>query len=171
MLVDRNYIFTLYQMGAGDIFRYLQQVGQRIEDAEGRITGSQQAQVEPLSKELASSKRTLARKSQALAVSAKSQADQSVVSMDTLGSSSVRLHIRSDHLIHAREACAPCGSLLAHSRAQVTVRRQVFDIKVLIRDSSVIGVKVSIRKKQFLQHYSPDYMSGVRPKACGTLPF
>jgi transposase len=66
MLVDRNYIFTLYQLGAGAVFRYLQQVEQRVEDAEARITRSQQAQVEQLSKELASIKRTLATKSQAL---------------------------------------------------------------------------------------------------------
>jgi transposase len=66
MLVDRNYIFTLYQMGAGTIYRYLQQVEQRVEDAEVRITRSQQAQVEQLSKELALTKCTLITKSQQL---------------------------------------------------------------------------------------------------------
>ncbi len=66
MIVDRNYIFTLYQMGAGAVFRYLQQIEQRVEDAEARVTCSQQAQVERLSNELASIKRTLARKSQQL---------------------------------------------------------------------------------------------------------
>jgi transposase len=66
MIVDRQYIFTLYQMGAGAVFRYFQQIEQRVEDAEARITRAQQAQVERLSKELASTKRTLARKSQQL---------------------------------------------------------------------------------------------------------
>ena len=31
-------------------------------------------------------------------------------------------------IIHAPQACAQCGSLLAHSQPQVTIRRQVFDI-------------------------------------------
>jgi transposase len=66
MIVDRNYIFTLYSMGAGAVFRYLQQLEQRVEDAEARITCSQQALVQKLSRELASTKRTLARKSQQL---------------------------------------------------------------------------------------------------------
>lgn len=66
MLVDRDYIFTLYQMGAGAVFRYLQQIERRVEDAEARIARSQQSWVEQLSKELASTKLTLARKSQAL---------------------------------------------------------------------------------------------------------
>jgi len=58
MIVDRQYIFTLYQMGAGDDFRYLQQIEQRVEDAEARVTNSQRTLVEQLSKELASTKRT-----------------------------------------------------------------------------------------------------------------
>jgi transposase len=66
MIVDRKYVFTLYQMGAGAIYRYLQQIEKRIEDAEARVTNTQQARVEQLSKELSSTKRTLARKSQAL---------------------------------------------------------------------------------------------------------
>jgi exonuclease VII large subunit len=66
MLVDRDYIFTLYQIGAGAIFRYLQQIEQRVEDAEARVAHSQQAQVERLAKELALTKRTLATKSQQL---------------------------------------------------------------------------------------------------------
>jgi transposase len=66
MLVDRQYIFTLYQMGAGAVFRYLQQIEKRIEEAEARVISSHQAQVEQLSKELASTKRTLLRKSQQL---------------------------------------------------------------------------------------------------------
>jgi transposase len=66
MLVDRNYVFTLYQMGAGAIFQYLQQIEKKIEDAEAGVTSMQQAQVEQLSIELASTKRTLARKSQQL---------------------------------------------------------------------------------------------------------
>jgi transposase len=66
MIVDRNYVFTLYQMGAGAVFRYLQQIEKRIDDAEARVTNTQQARVEQLSKELSSTKRTLARKSQAL---------------------------------------------------------------------------------------------------------
>jgi hypothetical protein len=57
MIVDRSYIFTLYSMGAGAVFRYLQQIEQRVEDAEARITCSQQALVQKLSKELASTKR------------------------------------------------------------------------------------------------------------------
>jgi transposase len=68
MIVDRNYVFTLYSMGAGAVFGYLQQIEQRVEDAEARVTCAQQAQVERLSKELASTKRTLARKSQQLIV-------------------------------------------------------------------------------------------------------
>jgi len=66
MIVDRNYVFTLYQMGAGAIYSYLQQIEKRIEDAEARVTSTQQARVEQLSKELSSTKRTLTRKSQAL---------------------------------------------------------------------------------------------------------
>jgi predicted RNase H-like nuclease (RuvC/YqgF family) len=66
MIVDRNYIFTLYQMGAGAVFRYLQRVEHRVEDAEARVSNSQRALVEQLSKELASTKRTRARKSQQL---------------------------------------------------------------------------------------------------------
>lgn len=66
MLVDRNYIFTLYQMGVGAVFRYLQQIEHRVDDAEARVISSQQAKVERLSKELSSTKRTLVRKSQAL---------------------------------------------------------------------------------------------------------
>ncbi|HEV7377756.1 MAG TPA: IS66 family transposase [Pyrinomonadaceae bacterium] len=66
MIVDRQYIFTLYQMGVGAIYNYLQQIEQRVEDAEARVSCSQQSQVERLSKELSSTKRTLARKSQAL---------------------------------------------------------------------------------------------------------
>lgn len=66
MIVDRQYIFTLYQMGVGAIYNYLQQIEKRIEDAEARVTCLQQAKVERLSKELSSSRRTLARKSQAL---------------------------------------------------------------------------------------------------------
>src|SRR2546421_98065 len=66
MIVDRNYIFTLYSMGAGAVFRYLQQLEQRVEDAEVRVTRSQQTLVERLSKELSSTKRTLARKSHQL---------------------------------------------------------------------------------------------------------
>jgi len=66
MLIDRDYIFTLYQMGVGAVFRYLQQIEQRVEDAEARMARSQQSRVEQLSKELASTKRTLARKSQQL---------------------------------------------------------------------------------------------------------
>jgi hypothetical protein len=66
MIVDRQYIFTLYQMGAGAIYNYLQQIEKRIEDAEARVISTQQAQVEQLSKELSSTKRSLARKSQAL---------------------------------------------------------------------------------------------------------
>lgn len=66
MIVDRQYIFTLYQMGAGAIYNYLQQIEKRVEDAEARVTGAQQVQVEQLSKELTSTKRKLVRNSQAL---------------------------------------------------------------------------------------------------------
>jgi transposase len=66
MIVDRQYIFTLYQMGVGAIYNYLQQIEKRVEDAEARVTCLQQAKVDLLSKELASSRRTLASKSQAL---------------------------------------------------------------------------------------------------------
>jgi Mg2+ and Co2+ transporter CorA len=65
MIVDRQYIFTLYQMGVSAIYSYLQQIEKRVEDAEARVTNSQQAKVERLSKELSSTKRTLVRKSQA----------------------------------------------------------------------------------------------------------
>lgn len=66
MLVDRQYIFTLYQMGAGAIFRYLQQIEQRVEDAEARAACLYTAQATRLAKELALIKRTLANKSQQL---------------------------------------------------------------------------------------------------------
>lgn len=66
MIVDRNYIFTLYQMGAGAVFRYLQQIEHRVDDAEARVARSQQAQVDLLTTELIRTRRTLARKSQAL---------------------------------------------------------------------------------------------------------
>lgn len=66
MIVDRNYIFTLYQMGAGAVFRYLQQIEHRVEDAEARVARSQQAQVDLLTTELTRTRATLARKSQAL---------------------------------------------------------------------------------------------------------
>jgi len=36
MLMDRDYIFTLYSMGVGAVFRYLQQIEDRVEDAEAR---------------------------------------------------------------------------------------------------------------------------------------
>jgi transposase len=66
MLVDRDYIFTLYSMGAGAVFRYLQQIEQRVEDAEARAARSHGVQAALLAKELASTKRTLSRKSQQL---------------------------------------------------------------------------------------------------------
>jgi transposase len=66
MIVDRNYIFTLYQMGAGAIFRYLQQIEHRIEDAEAHVARSQQAQVDLLTTELARTRATLDKKGQAL---------------------------------------------------------------------------------------------------------
>ena len=66
MLVDRDYIFTLYQMGVGAVFRYLQQIEQRVEDAEARAACSQAVQLTLLAEELASTKRTLTRKSQQL---------------------------------------------------------------------------------------------------------
>jgi hypothetical protein len=43
MIVDRNYIFTLYQMGAGAIYRYFKQIEKRIDDAESRATPTTQA--------------------------------------------------------------------------------------------------------------------------------
>lgn len=66
MIIDRQYIFTLYQMGVGAIYNYLQQIENRVDDAEARVTCLQQALVEKLSQELASTKQTLARKSQQL---------------------------------------------------------------------------------------------------------
>lgn len=66
MIVNRNYIFTLYQMGAGAVFRYLQQIENRVEDAEARVARSQQAQVDLLTTELIRTRTTLVRKSQAL---------------------------------------------------------------------------------------------------------
>ena len=66
MIVDRNYIFTLYQMSAGAVFRYLQQIEKMIEDAEARVVRSQQAQVDQLTTELARTRETLARKSHTL---------------------------------------------------------------------------------------------------------
>ncbi len=66
MIVDRDYIFTLYSMGAGAVSRYLQQIEQRVVDAEARVISSHQAQVDQLSKELAQARATLARKSQQL---------------------------------------------------------------------------------------------------------
>jgi hypothetical protein len=46
MMVDRDYSFTLCSMGAGAVFRYLQQIENRVEDAEARVVRSQQAQVD-----------------------------------------------------------------------------------------------------------------------------
>lgn len=66
MMVDRDYIFTLYQMGVGVIFRYLQQIERRVEDGEVRAASSHGVRVELLAKELASTKRTLLRKSKQL---------------------------------------------------------------------------------------------------------
>lgn len=66
VLVDRDYIFTLYSMGAGAVYRYLQQIERRVEDAEERAARSHDAVVARLTKELASTKRTLLRKSQQL---------------------------------------------------------------------------------------------------------
>jgi hypothetical protein len=66
MVVARDYIFTLYQMGAGAIYSYLQQIEKRVEDAESRVARSQHALVERFSKELALTKRTLARKTEVL---------------------------------------------------------------------------------------------------------
>ncbi|HYG79502.1 MAG TPA: IS66 family transposase [Pyrinomonadaceae bacterium] len=66
MLVDRDYIFTLYSMGAGAVFRYLQQIEQRVEDAEARAARSHGVQAALLAKELASTRRTLLKKSRQL---------------------------------------------------------------------------------------------------------
>jgi transposase len=66
MIVDRNYIFTLYSMGAGAVLRYLQQIEHRVEDAEARAVHSHDAQAARLANELALTKRTLLRKSQQL---------------------------------------------------------------------------------------------------------
>ena len=66
MLVDRDYIFTLYQMGASAIFRYFRQLEQRIEDAEARAARSHDVRAVLLAKELSSTKRTLATKSRQL---------------------------------------------------------------------------------------------------------
>ncbi|HYG83147.1 MAG TPA: DUF6444 domain-containing protein [Pyrinomonadaceae bacterium] len=66
MLVDRDYVFTLYQMGAGAVFHYLQQIERRVEDAEARAARLYGAQAARLAEELALTKRTLARKSQQL---------------------------------------------------------------------------------------------------------
>lgn len=180
MIVDRDYIFTLYQMGAGAIYSYLQQIEQRVEDAEARVSGAQKAQVEQLSKELASTKRTLARKSQALLMERQlnrqllrriSELEREIergttpIERDSHNSSlppsldlpwqkpqrtrSLRkksgLSVGGQFghrgvtlcqvaqpdqiIIHVPEACAPCGSPLDHSQPQITVRRQVFDIK------------------------------------------
>ena len=70
MLVDRDYIFTLYSMGVGAIFRYFRQLEQRIEDAEARAAHSFDVKATRLAEELASTKRTLARKSQQLFIAA-----------------------------------------------------------------------------------------------------
>jgi hypothetical protein len=64
MQVDRDYIFTLYQMNAGTIYRYLQQIEHRVEDAEARPARSQHVQVTRLANELASIKLTLSGKLQ-----------------------------------------------------------------------------------------------------------
>jgi hypothetical protein len=66
MLVDRDYIFTLYSMGAGAVFRYFQQIESRVVDAEARAARLYEAQAARLAKELALTKRTLARKARQL---------------------------------------------------------------------------------------------------------
>jgi transposase len=180
MIVDRDYIFTLYSMGAGAVFPYFQQIEQRVEDAEVRITCSQQALVERLSKELSSTKRTLTRKSQALIherqfnhqlqrrireLEREIERNSTLVERDSHNSSmppsldlpwkktrrtsSLRKksglkvggqpghrgvtlrQVAQPHqlIIHSPEACMGCGEQLHHSKQQVIIRRQVFDLR------------------------------------------
>jgi transposase len=68
MLVDREYIFTLYSIGAGAIFRYFRQLEQRIEDAEARAACLYATQAARLAEEIVSTRRTLASKSRQLLV-------------------------------------------------------------------------------------------------------
>jgi transposase len=65
-VLNERYIYTLYCKGAGAVFRYIQQLDQRIEDAEARVPHNQQTLVAQLTKELTRVKATLARKTQQL---------------------------------------------------------------------------------------------------------
>lgn len=152
MIVDRNYVFTLYQMGARAIFQYLQQIEKRVEDAEARVTSSQQAQVAQLSKELASTKRTLARKSQALIherqlnrqlvrrireLERELELGTSAIERDSHNSSlppSLDLPWKKvkrtrEIILHAPDLCSGCGEPLCKSKPIRSERRQVFDIE------------------------------------------
>jgi transposase len=65
-MINENYIYTLYAQGAGAIFRYINQLDSKIADADARLSQTQQVRVAQLTKELARSHATLARKSQQL---------------------------------------------------------------------------------------------------------
>ena len=62
-MINERYFLSLYSQGARAVLRYIEQLEQRIADAEARVTRSQQSLISRLSTELARAKATLARKS------------------------------------------------------------------------------------------------------------
>jgi transposase len=62
-VINERYFLSLYSQGARAMLRYLRQVESRIDDAEARVTRSQQSLATKLSKELAKVKATLVMKS------------------------------------------------------------------------------------------------------------
>lgn len=65
-MINQNYIFTLYSKGVRAVLSYIEQLDQRILDAEARVDYSQQRLVDQLTKELERAHTTIARKSQQL---------------------------------------------------------------------------------------------------------
>lgn len=65
-VINDSYIYTLYAKGTRAILGYLKQLNARITDAEERFGRSQQVLVDRLTKELARTTQTLARKTQEL---------------------------------------------------------------------------------------------------------
>ena len=65
-MINERYFLSLYCQGARAVLRYVEQLEQRIEDAEARVRSRQQAQVERLTKELARTQATLAGKTRLL---------------------------------------------------------------------------------------------------------
>ena len=61
-MINERYFLSLYSQGARAVLRYIEQLESRIADAEARVERCQQSLITRLSKELARTKATLARK-------------------------------------------------------------------------------------------------------------